>query len=241
MYYHKRLIKAGGILGISGIVLFLINVVVTEQLYFQKLPIHTTRDFLRIFGGSPWREMNMGIHLSMIAVMILFIAAFLGLYHSLTADKLRITATWGTVAGILACTVMIVQGTVQGAVMVKLAKMFAGAGDEPQRQAVILLYQGLRIIDQGIDLAFDGLFFTAWILLGFAMLNSRFFGKVLGAIGIISFSAAAVLNIWTAPDPPRFEISPFVSLWILVVFVRMLRSSKALPSPTEAADPARPL
>jgi hypothetical protein len=239
MNYQKQLIKAGGILGIAGLILFLFIVVVLEQLYFQKLPIKTVEDFLKIIAGSPWRELTMATHLSLIVVMIFFIVAFLGLYQALKVDKIRVTAILGTILGILACAVMIVQGTVQGAVMIKSAKIFVGAGDESQRQAVVLLYRGLRAIDHGVDLAYDGLFFTAWILLGFAMLKSKLFGKALGTIGIIIFTASVILNIWTAPDPPRFEISPFVSLWILAVFIQMLKSLKTLPLMAETIDSAQ--
>jgi hypothetical protein len=75
---------------------------------------------------------------------------------------------------------------------------------------------------------FDTFFFTAWILLGLAMLKSKCFGKIFGALGIVLFGITAVFNIWTAPNPPGFELAPIVSLWVLAVYVQMLRSAKSM-------------
>jgi hypothetical protein len=58
----------------------------------------------------------------------------------------------------------------------------------------------------------DLFFFTAWILLGFYMLKSQPFGKIFGALGIVLFGITTVLNIWTALNPPGFEMTSFVSL-----------------------------
>jgi hypothetical protein len=112
--------------------------------------------------------------------------------------------------------------------MVRLGRMFIAAADEAQGQSVIILYRGLRNFDIGIDLAFDSFFFLAWILLGFAMLKSKYFGRLFGALGIILFGITSVLNIWTAPNPPGFEMAPIVSLWGLAVYIQMLRSAKSM-------------
>jgi hypothetical protein len=106
--------------------------------------------------------------------------------------------------------------------------MFISATDEAQRQSIVVLYKGLRNFDMGLDLAFDSFFFTAWILLGLSMLKSEYFGKIFGALGIVLFGITAVLNIWTAPNPPSFEMAPIISLWALAVYVQMLRSAKSI-------------
>jgi hypothetical protein len=111
--------------------------------------------------------------------------------------------------------------------MAKLGKMFVNAPDETSRQVIVALYRGLRYIDFGLDLAFDFFFFSAWMLLGYAMLNQKYFGKVFGTIGIILFGITSVLNIWSAPNPPNFEMAPIVLLWILAVYIQMLRKAKS--------------
>jgi hypothetical protein len=60
------------------------------------------------------------------------------------------------------------------------------------------------------------------------MLKSKCFGKIFGALGIVLFGITAVFNIWTAPNPPGFELAPIVSLWVLAVYVQMLRSAKSM-------------
>jgi hypothetical protein len=77
-----------------------------------------------------------------------------------------------------------------------------------------------------MDLTFDLFLFTAWILLGLCMLRHRDFGKVFGVVGVVLFALAAVLNLRAAPDPPGFDLGPVASLWVLAVYIQMLRASK---------------
>jgi hypothetical protein len=161
--------------------------------------------------------------------------AFLGLKHLLALEKPRISVTLGTLFGIIAGAIMVEQMIVQGTVMAKLGTMFIATREEAQRQIVLTLYRGLRYIDYGLDIAFDTFFFSAWILLAYAMLRHRSFGKAFGTIGIALFGVTTIFNIWTAPNPPNFDTGPIVSLWVLAVFIQMLRSAKSLPGtlPTE--------
>jgi hypothetical protein len=225
---NKRIIKLGSICGIVGIMIFFGIAVILEQFYWQKIPAKTTQEILRIHGSSPDSQINMGGHFLIGFAAILFIVAFLALMKLLESEKSALSARIGGLFGIIACPIMVIQMLVQGTIMVKLGRMFVTATDEAQRQSIVILYKGLRHFDLGIDLAFDSFFFTAWILLGLAMLKNRHFGKIFGALGIALFGITAVLNIWTAPNPPSFEMSPIVSLWVLAVYIQMLRSAKSI-------------
>lgn len=170
---------------------------------------------------------NEGGHFLIGFTAILFIVAFLALMKLLESEKPASFARIGGLFGVIACPIMVIQMLVQGTVMVRMGRLFIAATDEAQRQSIAILYRGLRNFDIGIDLAFDSFFFSAWILLGFAMLKSKYFGKILGALGIVLFGITAVLNLWTAPNPPSFEMSPVVSVWVLAVYIQMLRVAKS--------------
>jgi len=225
---NKRIIKLGSICGIVGIMIFFGIVVILEQFYWQKIPAKTTEEHLTVLGNSPDSQINMGGHFLFAFAMILFIVAFLALMRLLESEKPRLSVKLGSLFGIIACPIMVIQMLVQGTIMVRLGRMFVAATDEARRQSVVILYRGLRNFDLGIDLAFDSFFFTAWILLGFAMLKSKYFGKIFGTLGIVLFGITAVLNIWTAPNPPSFEMAPIASLWGLAVYIQMLRSAKSI-------------
>jgi hypothetical protein len=203
-------------------------VVILEQFYWQKIPAKTTEEHLTVLGNSPDSQINMGGHFLFAFAMILFIVAFLALMRLLESEKPRLSVKLGSLFGIIACPIMVIQMLVQGTIMVRLGRMFVAATDEARRQSVVILYRELRNFDLGIDLAFDSFFFTAWILLGFAMLKSKYFGKIFGTLGIVLFGITAVLNIWTAPNPPSFEMAPIASLWGLAVYIQMLRSAKSI-------------
>jgi len=230
MNYERRLILVGSICGIAGCIIFLGVAGLLEQLYwqpkFQSL-IKSTEDFLSMKGSSPYRQISMGSHLLGAFALMLLAVGFIGLYKVLSYDKKRVSVTIGSVFGLLACAIMVAMAIVQGTTMTKMGKLFLESTSE-QRGLVLYLYRGLRCIDYGLDIAFDFFFFSAWILLGFAMLKHKYFGKIIGSIGIMLFTVTAILNLWAAPNPPSLELSPIVCLWILVVYIQALRSAKKI-------------
>lgn len=232
--HTHKIIKLGGIFGIIGNLLFLGIGIGLEQLFWQRLDLDTMERFLQINGTSPYYQINMGGHFILGIAFLCMIVAFIGLFHLLSMEIQRIAAKLGALFGVIACSIMVIQMIVQGTVMVKMGRWFLAATDNAQRQDIASLYRGLRFFDQGLDLAFDMFFFVGWILLAFAMLGHRSFGKLFGVIGILLFTMAALLNAWFAPTPPAFEVSPIVCLWVLAVFVQMLRAAKTLPALPEA-------
>jgi hypothetical protein len=222
------MIKLCAFFGILGIVIFFAVAVVAEQLVWQRLNLSTIEQHLALSATTPYYQISIGGHLLIGIAMVCLIISFLGLRQLLEYERPQLTATLAIIFGIIACSIMVIQMTVQGTIMVRMAARFVAASDELQRQSVVALYRGLRLIDQGIDLAFDTFFFTAWMLLGVAMLRHRSFGKVFGTVGILLFAITIVVNVWSAPLPPSFEMSPIVSLWVLAVYVQMLRSAKSI-------------
>ncbi|MBE3140544.1 MAG: hypothetical protein IMZ53_08175 [Thermoplasmata archaeon] len=223
----KKNLRTGGICGLAGVAIFFGIAVLLEQFYWGKLPTDTVQDYLSVLGTPPHPRIVMGSHFLIGLGFLFFIVAFLSLVELLEIEKTRFLARTGGLLGIIACPIMVIEMIVQGTVMVNLGRLYVTASGETERQSLIVLYRGLRNIDLGIDLAFDFFFFSAWILLGFAMLKSRYFGKVFGITGVVLFGVAAVLNVGAAPQPPSFETAPIACLWILAVYVQLLRQGRS--------------
>ena len=222
---NRKIVSLGGYCGIIGSLLY-IAIILSDQFFWPK--VKTTQEFLTVIGSSKYSAFNMGMHFVFVLALFLMLIAFLGLYRLLSQEKPNLATTIGTLFGIIACAVMVEMNIVQGSVMVKMGKMFLSATDDTQRQTAIALYKGLRYIDFGLDLAFDVFFFTAWMLLGSAMLRNKNFGIIFGSIGIVLFAVTTILNLWSAPTPPPFDMGPIDSLWVLAVYIQMVRSSKTL-------------
>jgi len=226
-----KTIRNGGWCGLISLLLFLGVVVIMEQ--FVSVNTQTTREWLEAMGQSPHYQLNMAGHLIVPVAMLLMIVAFLRLSECLDSEKHRLIVRIATIFGIIACAIMVLQNTVQGTVMVRMGARIHNLTDESQITHFVRTYSSLRLIDQGIDLAFDIFFFTAWILFTIPMWNRAGFGRLLASIGFALFAVTTVLNVWTAPIPPSFEISPFVSLWMLVVMIQMIRIGNRLKKQTQ--------
>lgn len=126
----------------------------------------------------------MASHLIVAAAMLLMIVAFLGLKACLELDNIHLIVKAATIFGVLACAIMVLQNTVQGTVMVRTGYYFLNITVETQRAIILQSYRGLRLIDQGIDIAFDMFFFSAWILFAIAMWRNAGFGKIFSITGV---------------------------------------------------------
>ena len=170
----------------------------------------------------------MGTHLLGAFALLLLAVGFISLYKLLSIDKKKVSVTIGSVLGILACSIMVEMAIIQGSVVNKMSTLYLNSSAEDQG-GVVNLYRGLKSLEFGMDIAFDFFFFSAWILLAFAMLKHKSFGKIIGFIGLILFILTAALNIWAAPNPPSLELSPLCCLWILAVYIQALRISLKIP------------
>jgi hypothetical protein len=164
----------------------------------------------------------------------LWLVAFVELKRLLGAESPSVIVDVGTLLGIVGCAVMAQMMIIQGSVMSKMGQAFLSATSESERESAVALYRGLRFIDYAMDLTFDLFFYTAWILLGLKMLRHRNFGKLFGGIGLILFVLAAIMNLRAAPDPPAFDVGPIAALWLLAVYVQMLRVAKSVTTSSES-------
>lgn len=117
--------------------------------------------------------------------------------------------------------------TVLSMIVVQLA-VGAGIGeitrgmDEPAAQA---LRRGLRMIDLGMDVAWDMLIGTALVFSGQALRRRSGFGPGWGIPSMAFGVALIALNAATFPWPPAnrglFDIGPFIALFMMALAARL--------------------
>ncbi len=222
-----KLVVAGAVCGAVGTIVY---IAVVGWSLLTPEPA-TTAEFLRQAGAQPH---GMWMHFLVSGAALLWAVGFLGLGKLMASGPSPKLAQVGTVFGVVASGLFVTMLIVQGAVMVNLGHTFVIAQSDAQRESAIALYRGLRVIDQGIDLAFDSFFFTAWICMGISMFRHPRFGKVLGLCVILLFALDAPQQIWYAPNPPPIEIGPIGALLIVAVFVQTFRVGRQL---SQAAAP----
>lgn len=101
----------------------------------------------------------------------------------------------------------------------EMAKGLAGATTKALRR-------GLRLVDYGLDVAWDFLMGTALVLWGWALGRRRGFGPAWGAPSALFGIAVMVLNAATFPWPPGdrglVDIGPFIALFWVAVAARLI-------------------
>lgn len=225
MNHSQRMIRAGGACGVLGIVAYLVLAIADPYIGPET---KTAQEFLAAWGTPQYIAINMALHFAFAGAAVLWLVSLVGLRRLLNSESPSLIVEVGTLLGIIACAVMAQMMIIQGSVMSKMGQAFVSATTESARESAVALYRGLRFIDYGMDLTFDLFFFTGWILLAFKMLRHRNFGKVFGGIGLILFGLAAIMNLRAAPDPPAFDVGPIAALWVLAVYVQMLRVAKSV-------------
>jgi peptidoglycan/LPS O-acetylase OafA/YrhL len=87
------------------------------------------------------------------------------------------------------------------------------------------LRRGLRMIDHGLDVAWDMLIGTALILSGSAMRRRRGLGPVWAIPSVVLGVALIVLNAATFPWPPAdrglFDIGPLIGAFVMALAARL--------------------
>lgn len=99
--------------------------------------------------------------------------------------------------------------------------------NSPENQEFLkLLRRSVRLVDMGLDVAWDIFVGTSLIFLGFALVRHKGFGTwwavPAGFLGVLLI----VLNVSTFPWPPNtkglFDIGPAIGLFIIALSVRLL-------------------
>ena len=201
MHPQRRLWVGSGVAGMLGIACYIVGITV------------------------PWPETQLGISTALIVVVawpILSIVYSYGLYTFVAAERdstANRLALIFAIAGFAMVLAMLVVQLAVGAGLEDIAKRL----DEPTARA---LRRGLRLIDHGLDVAWDMLIGTALVFSGVSMRPRAGLGLVWAVPSAALGVALIVLNAVTFPWPPAarglIDIGPFIGLFVMALAARLL-------------------
>lgn len=199
----------GGIAGVAGCACYLLAIVV------------------------PWPESRLGTSASLIVVSgfpvlsIIFsyaLCTFVAAERDSTANRLAF------VFAALAFTTVLAMLLVQLAIGAAIGEITKGL----EAGAARSLRRGLRMVDLGLDVAWDMLIGTSLIFLGAALRRRSGFGPGWGVPLVFLGAALIVLNAATFPWPPGdhglFDVGPLVGGFVMALAVRLVVLARRAPA-----------
>jgi hypothetical protein len=153
---------------------------------------------------------------------VLSIVYSYGLYSFVAAEGESIANRLAFVFAVSAFTLVLAMIVVQLAVGAGIGEISKGL-DEPTAKA---LRRGLRMIDLGLDVAWDMLIGTALLCSGVAIRRRRGLGLGWAVPSVVLGVALIVLNAATFPWPPGdsglVDIGPLIGLFVMVLAGRLM-------------------
>jgi hypothetical protein len=172
----------------------------------------------------PWPETQVGTVGGLIlasAWPILSIVYSYGLYSFVAAEREGTANRLAFVFAVIAFTTVLGMLVVQLAVGAGIGEITRGL-DEPTAKA---LRRGLRMVDLGLDVAWDILVGTALIFSGAAMRRRSGLGPGWAIPSVALGAALIVLNAATFPWPPGdrglIDIGPFIGAFVMALAARL--------------------
>jgi len=148
--------------------------------------------------------------------------AFIGLYHFFRLHRDSVILQAATIYAVLAGTIVNLMLVVQSAIHLTIPS--------EARSGLGLAYEGLNMVQLGLDVSWDIYFSLATILLGLVMFTHPRFGKLWGIAALLIGGGLLVLNLATFPHPPgevgSFDLGPVSGVLFLFVSIRVLTSLK---------------
>jgi len=148
--------------------------------------------------------------------------SFVGFYFFFRLDKISVALQASVLFGIIAGTIFNMMLVIQSALFLTFPR--------EARSDLGLAWDGLNMVQLGMDVSWDIYFTAATILLGIAMLSHPRFGKIWGGITLAVGVSLLVLNLLTFPVPPgdagSVDLGPVSGLWYFVLMIRVLTSLK---------------
>ena len=124
--------------------------------------------------------------------------------------------------GIIAGTLVNLMLVVQSAIVLTVPR--------EARSDLGFAWDGLNMVQLGMDVSWDTYISLATLLLGLAMLAHPRFGIIWGGISILIGGGLLLFNLATFPIPPAaagsFDLGPVMGAWYAVVAIRVLLSRK---------------
>ncbi len=184
----------------------------------------------------PWPETQFGISTSLLVVSawpILSIIYSYGLYTFVAAERDSVANRLAFVFTVAAFTTVLAMLVVQLTINAGFGEITNGLDE----QIAAALRRGLRLVDLGLDVAWDILIGVAMVLLGAAMRRRSGLGLVWAIPSIVLGIAMIGLNAATFPQPPAngglFDVGPMVGFFVMLLAVRLAVSGRRVAVPTD--------
>jgi len=172
----------------------------------------------------PWPQTQTGTSVAIVVVSawpILSIVYAYGLCSFIAAENDSAANRLGlifAVAGFATVLAMIVVQLAIGAAITDIT-------NDLDKPIAIALTRGLRMIDHGLDVAWDMLIGTALIFSGFAMRRRTGLRLAWAIPSVILGTALIVLNVVTFPWPPAdrglFDVGPLIGIFVMALATRL--------------------
>lgn len=180
----------------------------------------------------PWPETRLGTSTALVVVTawpILSIVYSYGLYSFIAAERESIANRLAFLFAVAGFTTVLAMIVVQLAIGAGIGEITKGL-DEQTSNA---LRRGLRLVDHGLDVAWDMLIGTALVFSGAAMRRRGGLGPGWAFPSAVLGIALIVLNAATFPWPPAdrglFDIGPFIGLFVIALGTRLALLGRRAP------------
>ncbi|MDX1377790.1 MAG: hypothetical protein R3307_02985, partial [Anaerolineales bacterium] len=148
--------------------------------------------------------------------------AFIGFYHFFRLHRNSVMLQASIIYAIIAGTIVNVMIVVQSAIFATIPR--------EARSELGLAFDGLNMVQLGLDVSWDIYLSLATILLGLIMFGHPRFGVVWGIVAILIGGGLLILNLGTFPIPPAeansIDLGPFTGVFYLFASIRVLTSLK---------------
>lgn len=173
----------------------------------------------------PWPEGQLGTSTGLLVVSafpILGVVFGRALSDALSEGRTGTAAQLGFAFAVAGYSVLLGMLTAQLAVGAGIGEVTRGLDPETAKA----LRRGLRLIDMGLDVAWDFLMGTAMVFWGAAMCGRSRFGLAWGVPTVALGVAAIGLNAATFPWPPGdhglFDVGPVIAPFLAALGVRLI-------------------
>lgn len=172
----------------------------------------------------PWPETQLGTSASVLAGSAFPILGMISCYalcNFIAAEKEGVANRIAFVFAIAGFTTLLAMLLVQLAVVSGLPEITRDLDTTTAK----VLRRAMRMVDLGLDVAWDLLFSTAMIFWGVALLKRTGFGPAWGFPLMALGGLLIILNVATFPWPPgshgSFDLGPVAALFLLALNIRL--------------------